>query len=618
MFLLGALFAAGLGFTACSSEKDVAEVTPQSGFGENGVGYLSIGINLPTGNAATRANGTFEDGETNEHAANDVILALFTNTTDNEDGATCVYAKSLTGATWNTGTGEVTKYNQYTEQLNSSDFNTYIYALAIINGASNKNADGTQDLFSVVGGKLYCLGSPVTTFGTLKALHLDNIGNATNGFLMTTAPYATDGGKDNNPSTSGVVYQLNNVTSNIKSTAALAEASRAKIYVERAAAKVTVKASATSGTTTGGTALSYDGIYCILDNYNTEFFPTRHFDASSTINSVAKGWLSVNNTTGEYRMVEEKDYEGTAKASSTLNMYRTTWGEDINYDSNTGLTFQTGERLATSAMTEVTTSGVSTYCAENTISDDNMTWDKTTRVVAAVKFNNGNSFWTASTYGNVILTGSTATKIEDLLTNPYLNTTIKADLDNAVSTWVTSNIVSTNQSTVNSYTKTYAITTGTTDFTITFSTPLTNADFVDVDGNGSAGEAADKTAAEALLKKALYAVLQSKGYKFYENGLAYYSIRIKHFGDVETPWSGSGNTYDTVYGANDDTRTNSYLGRYGVLRNNWYTLTINSVKGLGEPTIPEIPDTPDDLGESYLSVSINILKWGIRNQNADL
>lgn len=613
LFLFGALFAAGLSFTACSSDKDV-DSSPLSGFGEDGIGYLSIGINLPSSGSMTRANGSFDDGENAEHAANDVILALFTGSADNEDAATCVYAKSLTGSSWTTGSGEVTKYQQYPpEQLNLSDFSTNIYALVIINGNSITYSGATK-VFNVSAGRLYCQGSLVTTFGALKALHLNKIGNTSDGFLMTTAPYATDGGKDNNPSTSGVVYQLNKVNDNIKSTTDLANASPANIYVERAAAKITVKATATSGTTTGSSTLSYNNIYWILDNYNTEFFPTRHFDATTSINSVAKGWLSVNNTTGKYRMAEEKDYEGVVKASSTINMYRTTWGEDINYTSNSGLTYQTGERLATSAMTAVTTGGVTTYCAENTMDDDHMTWNNTTRAVVAVQFNSGSSFWTASSYGNVILTGSTTPTIESLLDNTYLNTTIKTDLDAAVTTWATANV----NTDISGYTKTYAITPGTTNFTVTFSTALTASDFKDVDGNGSVGQDADKTTAEALLQKTLLAVLQSKGYKYYENGLAYYSIRIKHFGDVETPWNGSGSDYATVYGPDDDTRTNNYLGRYGVLRNNWYTLEITGVKELGEPTIPDIPDTPDDLGESYLAVKINILKWGLRTQSAEL
>ena len=27
---------------------------------------------------------------------------------------------------------------------------------------------------------------------------------------------------------------------------------------------------------------------------------------------------------------------------------------------------------------------------------------------------------------------------------------------------------------------------------------------------------------------------------YYKGGISYYNVRIKHFGDVETPWSGTG------------------------------------------------------------------------------
>lgn len=56
------------------------------------------------------------------------------------------------------------------------------------------------------------------------------------------------------------------------------------------------------------------------------------------------------------------------------------------------------------------------------------------------------------------------------------------------------------------------------------------------------------------------------GIKTYEKGESYYIARIKHFGDDLTPWKEG----DDTYGENNL----KWLGRYGVLRNNWYDLTI--------------------------------------------
>ena len=105
------------------------------------------------------------------------------------------------------------------------------------------------------------------------------------------------------------------------------------------------------------------------------------------------------------------------------------------------------------------------------------------------------------------------------------------------------------------------------------------------------------------------------GISTYLNGEAYYIARIKHFGDVQTPW----NEGDETYGDNDATQNKKYLGRYGVLRNNWYELTVNSVSGPGTPDVPTIkPDVPDDESYKYISVSVKILSWAKRTQKVDL
>ena len=101
------------------------------------------------------------------------------------------------------------------------------------------------------------------------------------------------------------------------------------------------------------------------------------------------------------------------------------------------------------------------------------------------------------------------------------------------------------------------------------------------------------------------------GIATYASGESYYIARIKHFGDDLTPW----NAGDDTYGENNQ----KWLGRYGVLRNNWYVLTVNSVSGPGTPDVPTIkPTDPDDENYKYISVSVKILDWAKRSQNVDL
>lgn len=99
------------------------------------------------------------------------------------------------------------------------------------------------------------------------------------------------------------------------------------------------------------------------------------------------------------------------------------------------------------------------------------------------------------------------------------------------------------------------------------------------------------------------------GISTYAGGESYYIARIKHFGDELTPWSSGGYGSDNL----------SFLGRYGVLRNNWYELTVQSVSGPGYPSVPDVkPSTPDDEDDNYINVSVKILSWAKRSQKVDL
>lgn len=102
--------------------------------------------------------------------------------------------------------------------------------------------------------------------------------------------------------------------------------------------------------------------------------------------------------------------------------------------------------------------------------------------------------------------------------------------------------------------------------------------------------------------------LTETGISTYLNGEAYYIARIKHFNEL-TKWN-PGEAYTT---------NAKYLGRYGVLRNNWYELSVNTVSGLGYPEVPEVkPTVPDDENDQYINVEVKILDWAKRSQSIDL
>lgn len=103
-----------------------------------------------------------------------------------------------------------------------------------------------------------------------------------------------------------------------------------------------------------------------------------------------------------------------------------------------------------------------------------------------------------------------------------------------------------------------------------------------------------------------------------KNGINYYYVPIRHFDDSETPWSADNKT--TSYPDNDGKAEQNWLGRYGVLRNNWYLLEISNIAGFGSAKVPDLKNNTDDDDnlKEYISVKINVLSWAKRTQSAIL
>lgn len=104
----------------------------------------------------------------------------------------------------------------------------------------------------------------------------------------------------------------------------------------------------------------------------------------------------------------------------------------------------------------------------------------------------------------------------------------------------------------------------------------------------------------------------------YYEGVCYYPVIIRHFVDSELDYSTTPNTFAEVYEAAGGDYRNSDLGRYGVVRNNWYRITVNSIKAPGMPEIVEPGIVNDDEIEQFVSCDIEILAWALRNQSVDL
>ena len=116
---------------------------------------------------------------------------------------------------------------------------------------------------------------------------------------------------------------------------------------------------------------------------------------------------------------------------------------------------------------------------------------------------------------------------------------------------------------------------------------------------------------------------------YYKAGKTYYTAVIRHFEDTEhgltQGWGLEADKYTDLVGKVEPFSTvadlDKYLlGRFGVVRNNWYEVTVNTISGPGVPEDPEPdPDDPDDNPkDQYIKCSINILSWAKRSHNYDL
>lgn len=551
---------------SCSSNNELVNGGNGSGENESGVGYASFSINLPT-TSGTRADGdpTFEDGNTDEYKVNDATLLIFKKgSTEKEGDYTFVESAELGSmAPWKdpNETG-VTTHAKITAKLESVNKNDKNFALVLLNNGTGTNA---KVAMPSVGEK----------FSVWNAQPTGKFAKPENGFYMANAPLF----KDNNVTTLVPIE-----SSKIYSTEEEAAKNAATdIYVERGLAKVTLG----KGTTTEKpvTSDTYQGDNVtiskwVLDVTNQKAYPIHNVDGLTT--DYPEIWKNDATTApSTQRFVDNS--KATAK--------RVYWGKDPNYDNNDlRNTDKAGKTAREAEFKYVTNTDVTAdpakplYCLENTFNLDNMMQGQTTRIVFK------------ATYKPASLPeGETTFYKIGKNTAIWSEADLKQEIEAAVASVVSG---AAGKITVDLKAEGNDITAAGTHYI-----KAANITVTDVDAE--------------TIEKAITAINTQLGLKesdkvgisTYEGGESYYIARIKHFGDELTPWSSGGYGSDNL----------SFLGRYGMLRNNWYELTVSSVSGPGYPSVPEVkPNTPDDEDDKYISVSVKILKWAKRTQDVKL
>ena len=107
---------------------------------------------------------------------------------------------------------------------------------------------------------------------------------------------------------------------------------------------------------------------------------------------------------------------------------------------------------------------------------------------------------------------------------------------------------------------------------------------------------------------------------YYDDGYCYYLVPIMHFGDTQTPWQSAASMTGSIASASAAYGTNNaaYLGRYGVVRNNWYNISITGVTHVGacnaSQLFTQMADQADDTVEQLLNAKLVISSWTPHNE----
>lgn len=556
---------------SCSSNNDLVNGGNGSSEVENGTAYASFKINLPT-TSGTRAvpDGTpdFNEGTAAEYEVKNGTILIF-------DAKTDQFVTSADLGTMNPWTdvkeNGVTTAAIATVQLTDVSVKGTYKALVLLN--NNTKDDETKKVTLPTSGVTY------TTWSE-DASNANAVNYAkTDGIFMANAPMYKD--ETTEPTTlvdiNGVYASKEEAQANPATT----------IYVERGLAKVTMKDFETKGYSIGD-GTTYAGATVKIEKWqldvtNNSTYPVHQIGGlSSTTTGFADIWKTARFFDGKNTVFK-----------------RVYWGVDPNYNdakyqdlANCKTAFK---MIENKDVTGAAGDANPQYCLENTFDLNNMKQGQTTRVVFKAvftpkdftskyttfyKIGNNTDIWSQENLEKQIRTVAlTAMKITDPEEQKKYGVKLDAT-DNNISGEAGQHLITAENITYNPGEGT---------------------------SEGESTSKVDPNVVNTINEK--LGLSKAAGISTYLNGEAYYIARIKHFNEM-TPW-----TAGTGYGIDND----KFLGRYGVLRNNWYELSVNKVSGLGYPDVPEVkPTLPDDENDQYISVSVKILSWAKRSQKIDL
>lgn len=565
-------------FAGCSSDD---KLTVDDGTVAQGKsGYLALNVSLPTTGNAPRAIGTndqsddkYNHGVSAEYAVNTIHLVCY------DASGNALQAFRYTGDAWSTppasATGITTESVLKVQPVKSN----VAQILVLVNAPSTLVFEADTE-GKLTGKMTYpnITGTAVTTFDGFKNFKFtDDVTGSGSSFFMSNSPL----------SNGTALTEL--VQVDPKNTMEEAMVDVRTVNVERATGKVSLAHKANKSSSDPYAPGWNDWEYTLnasgyvkdkvtfnswmLDITNTVTYPVRHYSiAWENANLVGKNGQRFRGTT---------TYQGNGNADYN----RTYWAEDPNY----GDSYTYAEADFTSIKTN-TYSGTdldeALYCKENTFTVQNMEQRQSTRVLLQAQYVPfKNDTWHPESDGTWYRLGNSNT--------PYNADEIN-NLISKISGCSGVEIKST--------------------LAATPARVFTADDFDNLTNPSSQVEAINKTLGTITI---------------FAQGICYYVARIQHFGSYYTPWGnepgGDATTFDQYVNytkqGDSDALNKAFLGRYGIVRNNWYELELGTVSAPGEPTVPNIPtgtNNSDDELYYYIQANVKIMDWAVRKQSVDL
>lgn len=562
---------------SCSSNNDLVNGGNGSGENETGASYASFTINLPT-TSGTRADdpkpGTpsFDNGDKNEYAVKDATLLLFQKnaTTGAFEYKEAVELGNMEPWTSSDATG-ITTTAKLTAKINNAKVgaNDY-YALIVLNNhtttAAKINFPTTNQSFAE--------WSKIATNATDKYSEYDN------GFFMANAPkYVANG-------TPETLVKIKNICAS-KQQAENSEATT--VYVERGLAKVSLE----DGSENKHVDIAegnYKGDKVDITGWTLDVTNTKTYPVHVTEGLWADTWKTTVTPVATNGATMDRFHD---KLGEFPRVY---WGVDPNYETGFAtvdacegeFNLVANQKDLSKAFKTEEEAKKPQYCLENTFDIEHMVQGQTTRVLFSAKytpagFSDGETFYKM---GNS----------SQLWNADKVVAQIKAKAMEVLSEADENKVTITLDATTNDLTKAG----------VHF---VAAANVTHVGGDALKPDEVDKINAKLGFKDAT-ATEAAVGLSTFKSGVSYYVARVKHFNEL-TPWNAGDKTYDS--------NNANWLGRYGVLRNNWYELSVHSVSGPGYPDVPKVnPTDPDDVNDQYINVEVKILKWAKRSQTVDL